>query len=645
MEFIPTPPIGIVEVVLREDYRYGMVDPIQWPQLYSTGYEYLCALQRRREAPHPLARLWWTPEEGKDFQLLQGCTMKTLGLLRVECVRELSGMVDDLVAEVVESERRRMHVVDDRVLWLTTAMRHVRDRLRNFACTFRDAAMQVREVQRYWLMTRAYLDYYGTYIRLGWRSNHLNTDLMGAFTTDPGVVQNLYEAGIPVWFVRQDASLLKSTVVYELTKMEPPRGITVNAGPQHGAVLYRGLVGRKHLEVMARGGHTYLDISRAPLLIVETAGGYAAPVSHKQYRKERSDQARTAEDTTTQRNGVRGPSNKRATNRDGRGYHPCKSIWNIDVPYADPLVDGPKVSGRPQARLGAEKFEELSHRWMPPALPAWRQALDSVDLSHVGPTSRKSWGYWIPEPGLFVRTKTDQRGLQYIMNWLRVRPAWLYMLRVRDANLCSIPPQWWRDFLYGDLARSEGDRETRKSVRARQVLHVFNKAFQLGDVDVNPAAPPSWFDRRYDHIPENVCGRIIWEICELGFRQELLAMDRILVPMSREIGDEEMREDFIGRVFADGALYHVERLPEDTGCGLSDDLCFRRVPYLEAFRNVLCRWPRCPPCIHKGPSITTSMSREVIEEKERQMARFYVQRFYEESSRAPIVPRRFPTVA
>lgn len=38
------------------------------------------------------------------------------------------------------------------------------------------------------------------------------------------------------------------------------------------------------------------------------------------------------------------------------------------------------------------------------------------------------------------------------------------------------------------------------------------------------------------------------------------------------------------------------------------------------------------------------MSREVIEEKERQMARFYVQRFYEEAGRAPIVPRRFPKV-
>lgn len=309
-----------------------------------------------------------------------------------------------------------------------------------------------------------------------------------------------------------------------------------------------------------------------------------------------------------------------------------------------PFVDRTKRPGRPQVRVGAEKFEEVSHRWMPPALPPWREALGSVDLAHVGPTSRKSWGYWIPEPALFVRTKTDQRGLKYLMNWLRVRPAWLYMLRVRDANLCSIPPQWWRDFLYGEIARTEGDRETRRSVRVRQVSHVFSRAFQLGDVDVNPAVPPAWFDRRYDQIPENVCGAIIWELCELGFRQELLALDRILVPMSREIGDEEMREDFIGRVFPDGALYCVERLPEDTGCGLSDDLCFRRVPYLEAFRNVLCRWPRCPPCIHKGPSIATSMSREVIEEKERQMARFYVQRFYEEAGRAPIVPRRFPKV-
>lgn len=391
MEFIPTPPIGILEVVLREDYRYGMVDPIQWPQLYSAGYEYLCALQRRREAPHRLARLWWTPDEGEDFQLLQGCTIKTLGLLRPECVRELSGMVDDLVAEVADSDRRRLHVVDDRVLWLTTAMRHARDRLRNFACTFRDAAMQVREVQRYWLMTRAYLDYYGTYIRLGWRSNPLNTDLMGAFTTDPGVVQNLYEAGIPVWFVRQDASLLESTVVYELTKLEPPRGVSVNAGPQHGAVLYRGLVGRKHLDMMARGGHTYLDISRAPILIVETEGGYATPVSRKQYSNERTDEARTAQQTTTQRNGVRGSVSKRATdrdgratNRDGRGYHPCKTIWNTEVPCADPIRRPHKT---PRASAGAGRGGEV--RRSQPPMDASGLATVAGGSGLSGPCSRE----------------------------------------------------------------------------------------------------------------------------------------------------------------------------------------------------------------------------------------------------------------
>lgn len=81
MDFVPSPPVGRIKVILRSDCRYGLVDPIQHPQVYSEGWEYLCMISRpdaRREQNDALS---FTPSR-YDFVLHEGCIIKCLGLLR-----------------------------------------------------------------------------------------------------------------------------------------------------------------------------------------------------------------------------------------------------------------------------------------------------------------------------------------------------------------------------------------------------------------------------------------------------------------------------------------------------------------------------------------------------------------------------------
>ncbi|KAI0363597.1 hypothetical protein BV20DRAFT_957919, partial [Pilatotrama ljubarskyi] len=425
-------------------------------------------------------------------------------------------------------------------------------------------------------------------------------------TTDPAVVQELYTAGIPVWWIRQDASMLQEIVVVAIEEIQEPE-VCMRVGPDHGEVLYRGLVGTAHLAATARGGHTYLDISRAPLLTVELLGGYAPALSHREYQsaiETLDDQPRHPERLTPiarSRQPGAGPS---------RGSGPSSTKTD-------------KAHGR-----GIDKFADIIHPWMPAALTIWREVMQSVaQVPRTNP-----WGYWIPDPGMFVRTQTEDRATRYFMTWLRVRPGWLYMLRVRDVALSRISPQWWRDFLYGDTGRSDQDQETRNAIRARQFMHVFGKAFQREDLDLNPTAAPTWHGHKLSTLDKALCPQIIWEICELGFRIELLALDRLLVPLRQRTHSKEYREDLIGRVFPDGSVYG----------GLSAQLPQRRAPYLEAFRVVLARWPRCPPSIHASTPITTALSAETIIARERTLVEFYVETFYDESGRAPIVPRMFP---
>ena len=67
MPFVPAPSVGLIHVVLRADCRYGDVDPIQWPQAFSEGFEFLSAILRAESAEERLWPIWWSPQEN-DFE-------------------------------------------------------------------------------------------------------------------------------------------------------------------------------------------------------------------------------------------------------------------------------------------------------------------------------------------------------------------------------------------------------------------------------------------------------------------------------------------------------------------------------------------------------------------------------------------------
>lgn len=64
------------------------------------------------------------------------------------------------------------------------------------------------------------------------------------------------------------------------------------------------------------------------------------------------------------------------------------------------------------------------------------RAVDRSDKARHG-----HWGYWIPEPGLLLSPKNLERLQRYLMNWLRARPVWLYMLQLPGAETVRLPTQ------------------------------------------------------------------------------------------------------------------------------------------------------------------------------------------------------------
>lgn len=224
------------------------------------------------------------------------------------------------------------------------------------------------------------------------------------------------------------------------------------------------------------------------------------------------------------------------------------------------------------------------------------------------------------------------------MTWLRLRPAWLYLLRHSTARVTSVPTQWWRDVLYGPGTRND-TKESMTTKRWQSIQSVFGSAFEQASWD-DSLAYAHWHGFHLREINYALCPAILWELAELGFRHELLALDRFLVPYRDEPGREVEREELLRRVFPDDDIYTVVELPREPS-GLNHPQPYRRVPWLEALRRVLLRWPACPQIIAEQ-SVLHSMPEPEIADVEKQMTMFYVNTFFQCSGRAPIVPHTLP---
>ena len=159
----------------------------------------------------------------------------------------------------------------------------------------------------------------------------------------------------------------------------------------------------------------------------------------------------------------------------------------------------PAPAHRSQVR-GRNKFEPFKHPWMPRPAAPWSDAMSRVDLSRPARPSREIWGHWLPEPALLVGPKSDERRDKYFMSWLRLRPAWIYLLRQPRSRVTGVPTQWWRDILLGSNHKRAGTA-TATSERWEKIKLVFGDVFEevrLQHQKMSPESerPSSYYDRK-----------------------------------------------------------------------------------------------------------------------------------------------------
>ena len=254
---------------LRADGRFGVEDPMQWPQYLSPRWVHYALITRRpSDCSDPCQIMWWMPSL-QDFEPAQGLVVSSLGVLGDEHCRRLGDLVCQTTDRVIQHKSKQPRPNEiNHINFCEVSMRTSFHSL-SFPSTFRDIIIQVTNVQRYWLEANAWLDWMDIYRNktLALPSSvtpSVRTDFMGGYSTDPKAVARLYQAGIPVWLLRQDDQITSETIVQRVVGLVSPSEIVTNHGLFPDSSYYSGLIGDRHHEAVNIGSQLYLDIVKHP---------------------------------------------------------------------------------------------------------------------------------------------------------------------------------------------------------------------------------------------------------------------------------------------------------------------------------------------------------------------------------------------
>jgi hypothetical protein len=294
---------------------------------------------------------------------------------------------------------------------------------------------------------------------------------------------------------------------------------------------------------------------------------------------------------------------------------------------------------------GRNKFEDPISPFLPPAIPTWRTALESVDVNatrfvypKVHPTDL---GYVFPEPASFLSIQSLDRQKGFFQTWLRYRHALIYCVSCGGFDAQPMPNTVWCTLLsHKFVARGNAAKAGTRS----QKMHEMTKDFlqscldaegvEIGDSD-GFNAPVTWSGKTFKSLGREEYEGIIWELVELNFRFELLALNACAT-----IDSPSSRQGLVSVCFprpSSGASLLIADL-NGANQGLASLLWADRHDYVLALRRVMLSWNgELPPIIRMDK---VQWDTEEAMELENVITRHYCKTFYNYFQRAPIVPRR-----
>ena len=705
MQHIPEVKLGTQHVHARRDGRFGFNDFTLVPQIFCGEFAHHCCAPARPEDLDAQHRgiLWATPTR-QHFVPVKGSLFEGLGNLQPEYVDKFSRMYDTLyqrakdfkIAAVAENGMSRM------VAGLVSALRLALVRLRCAPCTFHDLVLQVADFQRRYIDLESFLLYYTKFqgrqtLPLEQRTgdvHEVDTTLMGAVCFQPSNVQWLFEAGIPVWYLRPESTITPHTNIIAQVDISPPhpplclsswkdeRGIEIPS-----KIIYVGFPGQA-LQMALRKASQHLNDSpnptEAPVPPSSEAPVPPSPSQSRFLQGTSSSSLSWASPPVTATPSSSSSSSTRSTSFSlGQFASVASSSTAAEDAHTGPAPTSGGVSqasastesNRKRKRdpyQGRNDFEEPVSNIMPPPIPVWQEALAQLDeqlrskkgnKKHAGQVKRAlAVGYHFPNPRTFVGTSSS-RLESYLVCWLASRAAWMYKVTTEAyaGKLLSATGAQWRDWLScvrlvenpaeglsgSTWKLADPNAGGSGSSRAASSRAAAWQMFRLYMPEAGFPDRVFWHERELQagnmHALEpEVTAEILWDLFEHNFRFEVVALDR--AQLESKWQDEDWareRDELLRSLFPGGIGYLVEGRPT-RNAGLAVEDWRERAPYLRIFCDIVNLWPNPPKHLNALKAGPGTIDYRDILTLEKVVVAFYCRTFHATFGRAPIAPHRLP---
>lgn len=224
----------------RDDGRYGIDDPMCWPQIFCGEFTFICCIQRIPESDKTKDRyyLHWTLTDSQFTSERQGG--KDGGRVHQSILARLEKLEDEMNRRMQKYDHVQetiphfaLHYNCLRVV--VSIMRISYGRLAGCSQPFHETRRTIADFQRSWLMAEAWFRYVRLlnlylYSRTD-KAASVDTRYMGLFTADLRVLEQATRMGIPVWYLRQYPLDLSTRVVNSVPWTMPDRVIWKDADP------------------------------------------------------------------------------------------------------------------------------------------------------------------------------------------------------------------------------------------------------------------------------------------------------------------------------------------------------------------------------------------------------------------------------
>ncbi|KAK1234363.1 hypothetical protein PQX77_002437 [Marasmius sp. AFHP31] len=617
------PLFGSREIYMRQNYRFGAEDPIQYPQPFIPDRCHWAAIPRRpSSSAHSRAR-WWDSLPPEAFVHEPDSAIKGIGRWSQTYITPYQEDCSRLHERVQKYRSGQEYAGGDNRL--IPALNGQLERTLRHLLTMPLPLHRARQLwsffQRWYLELVGALDWMELYLPvMNGSASPSETSRVhaavatGAFLTSVKDCEFFFRAGIPFWLIRSAEHHSTVRVDEEVVPLTPcALKICLDDIMSHEKeVLYHGsLHALEKATAVEKFGLAIVDYTNDPFSVPVTE--LSAP-SHPSSAPPHSSST--------------GPSRPKIKRQRHEPYNKGKSKAQ-NVHHAE-----------------RDKFVEIRGPCSPPVPEVWVNALSSIDRSRRPAKAQViNGGYSFPDPGMILYPPQEKRE-RLLRNWLRFRPVLTYR-HCMPASVASgaWSSKQWRVILgtTEDYVVKDGSHKMAEQRAAVQELLGQCLKFYRLEIDPNPQ-DTNHFTWQGHRLPigrlsdPRVVQEIVWELFELNFRFELHALNNKMRPADIPFSPEV--QDCFSGLSGIGNPTQIDFRRANSGLAAAS--IRHRGKYFHRLCLVMKDWAGGAKAesFVAGKEKWEEHSDAELEIMEQWATKFYCQTFFEHFGRPPILPHR-----